>query len=101
MVLAAQGDYVLSFGAPPCIDEQLQLSVLACNPGNLWQLPGVPHRIKSWSLTSLQAPADEDWRTASQACSVLLAALGREGHLSPKLFDEMRGWLVALRAPAG
>ncbi len=31
----------------------LQLSVLAYNLGNLRRL-GLPHRIKSWSLTSLQ-----------------------------------------------
>jgi steroid delta-isomerase-like uncharacterized protein len=30
------------------------LSVLAYNLGNLWQRLGLPQRIKSWSLTSLQ-----------------------------------------------
>ena len=31
-----------------------KLSVLAYNLGNLWRRLGLPHRIKSWSLTSLQ-----------------------------------------------
>ena len=34
--------------------NRLQLSVLAYNLGNLWRRLGLPHRIKSWSLTSLQ-----------------------------------------------
>ena len=33
---------------------RLQLSVLAYNLGNLWRRLGLPNRIKSWSLTSLQ-----------------------------------------------
>jgi hypothetical protein len=33
---------------------RLRLSVLADNLGNLWQRLGLPQRIKSWSLTSLQ-----------------------------------------------
>ena len=28
--------------------------MLAYNLGNLWRRPGLPQRIKSWSLTSLQ-----------------------------------------------
>ena len=35
-------------------EVRLQLSVLAYNLGNLWRRLGLPHRIKSWSLTSLQ-----------------------------------------------
>ena len=33
---------------------RLQLSVLSYNLGNLWRRLGLPRRIKSWSLTSLQ-----------------------------------------------
>ena len=35
-------------------EVRLQLSVLAYNLGNLWRRLGLPHRIKTWSLTSLQ-----------------------------------------------
>ena len=35
-------------------EVRLQLSVLAYNLGNLWRRLGLPQRIKSWSLTSLQ-----------------------------------------------
>ena len=35
-------------------EVRLQLSVLAYNLGNLWRRLGLPRRIKSWSLTSLQ-----------------------------------------------
>ena len=35
-------------------EVQLQLSVLAYNLSNLWRRLGLPNRIKSWSLTSLQ-----------------------------------------------
>ncbi len=35
-------------------EVRLQLAVLAYNLGNLWRRLGLPQRIKSWSLTSLQ-----------------------------------------------
>ena len=35
-------------------EVRLQLSVLSYNLGNLWRRLGLPWRIKSWSLTSLQ-----------------------------------------------
>ena len=54
-----------------------QLSVLAYNLGNLWRRLGLPHRIKSWSLTKSAAPANEDRRTAREACLLLLVAIGR------------------------
>ena len=69
-------------------EVRLQLSVLAYNLDNLWRRLGLPQRIKSWSLTSLQhrlmktggrlvKPARYYW--------LLLA----EGHLSRKLFGDM------------
>ena len=39
-------------------EVRLQLSVLAYNLENLWRRLGLPQRIKSWSLTSLQRRAD-------------------------------------------
>ena len=38
----------------PANEVRLQLAVLAYNLGNLWRRLGLPHRIKTWSLTSLQ-----------------------------------------------
>ena len=35
-------------------EVRLQLNVPAYNLGNLWRRLGLPNRIKSWSLTSLQ-----------------------------------------------
>jgi hypothetical protein len=35
-------------------EVRLQLSVLACNLGNLWRRLVLPKRIDTWSLTSLQ-----------------------------------------------
>ena len=35
-------------------EVRLQLAVLAYNLGNLWRRLGLPRRIKSWLLTSLQ-----------------------------------------------
>jgi len=35
-------------------EVRLQLALLAYNVGNLWRRVGLPSRIKSWPLTSLQ-----------------------------------------------
>ena len=58
-------------------EVRLQLSVLAYNLGNLWRRLGLPNRIKSWSLTSLQHRLMKTRRSAGQARAVLLAAAGR------------------------
>ncbi len=63
----------IDFGPTKC---GMQLSVLAYNLGNLWRRLGLPQRIKSWSLTSLQLQVDEDRRSAGQARAVLLALIG-------------------------
>ena len=79
---------------------RLQLAVLAYNLGNLWRRLGLPQRIKSWSLTSLQQQlmktggrlvkhARDDW--------LLLA----EGHLNRKLFGDMLHGIWALPLPSG
>ena len=57
-------------------EVRLQLSVLAYNLGNLWRRLGLPNRIKSWSLTSLQHRLMKTGG-AGQARAVLLAAAGR------------------------
>ena len=56
-------------------EVRLQLSVLAYNLGNLWRRLGLPQRIKSWSLTSLQQRLMKRW-AAGQACPLLLVAAG-------------------------
>jgi Transposase DDE domain group 1 len=48
-------------------EVRVQLAVLAYNLGNLWRRLGLPRRIKSWSLTSLQAAVDEGRWSAAQA----------------------------------
>ena len=58
-------------------EVRLQLRVLAYNLGNLWWRLGLPNRIKSWSLTSLQHRLMKTRRSAGQARAVLLAAAGR------------------------
>ena len=58
-------------------EVRLQLSVPAYNLGNLWRRLGLPNRIKSWSLTSLQHRLMKTRRSAGQARAVLLAAAGR------------------------
>ena len=87
-------------------EVRLQLSVRAYNLGNLWRRLGLPHRIKSWSLTSLQPQVDEDRRSAGQARAVLLAAAGRgvsepqavRRHAAPDLGAACAGWLGPSRS---
>jgi len=57
-------------------EVRLWLSVIAYNPGNLWRRLGLPKRIDTWSLTSLQQRFDEDGRPAREARAVLLAVAG-------------------------
>jgi len=81
-------------------EVRLQLAVLAYNLGNLWRRLGLPHKIKSWSLTSLQHRL---MKTGGRLVKharyywVLLA----EGRLNRKLFGEMLARLAALPAPGG
>ena len=55
-------------------EVRLQLAVLAYNLGNLWRRLGLPRRIKSWSLTSLQHRLMKTGGRFGQACPLLLAA---------------------------
>ena len=81
-------------------EVRLQLSVLAYNLGNLWRRLGLPNRIKSWSLTSLQHRL---MKTGGRLVKharyywLLLAV----GHLNRKLFGEMLGRIWALPVPGG
>jgi DDE family transposase len=51
---------------------RLALSLLAYNLGNLWRRLGLPRGIENWSPDQLAATAGEDWRTAGEACALLL-----------------------------
>ncbi len=81
-------------------EVRLQLSVLAYNLGNLWRRLGLPHRIKSWSLTSLQHRL---MKTGSRLVKhtrhywLLLA----EGLLNRRLFGDMPHRIWALPVPGG
>ncbi len=81
-------------------EVRLQLAVLAYNLGNLWRRLGLPSRIKSWSLTSLQHRL---MKTGGRLVKharyhwLLLA----EGYLNRKLFAEMLGRIWALPVPGG
>ena len=81
-------------------EVRLQLSVLAYNLGNLWRRLGLPNRIKSWSLTSLQ----HRWmktggRLVKHARYYWL--LPAEGHLNRRLFGDMLHRIWALPLPSG
>jgi hypothetical protein len=76
---------------------RLALSLLAYNLGNLWRRLGLPRGIENWSLTRLEATAGKDWRTAGEACALLLAAAG--GRTSERA--AVRGDVGSDRATAG
>ena len=83
-------------------EVRLQLSVLAYNLGNLWRRLGLPHRIKTWSLTSLQQRLMKTGGRIGQARAVLLVALGRGTsepaavwrHAAEDLGAACAGWLA-------
>ena len=78
-------------------EVRLQLRVLAYNLGNLWRRLGLPNRIKSWSLTSLQHRLMKTggWLIKHARYYWLLLA---EGHLNRRLFGDMlrRIWALPL-----
>ena len=71
-------------------EVRLQLSVLAYNLGNLWRRLGLPHRIKSWSLTSLQHRLMKTGGRLLKHARYYWLLLA-DGHLNRKLFGEMLG----------
>ena len=79
---------------------RLQLAALAYNLGSLRRRLGLPHKIKSWSLTSLQGRwMKTGGRSVKHAgCYWLLLA---EGHPNRTPFGELLNRLEALLAPGG
>ena len=83
--------------------EQLdsrQLSVLAYNLGNLWRRLGLPPRIKSWSLTSLQQRLMKTGGRLVKHARYYWLLLA-EGHLNQRLFGDMLHRISALPLPSG
>ncbi len=81
-------------------EVRLQLSALAYNLGNLWRRLGLPQRIKSWSLTSLQHRLMKTGGRLVKHARYYWLLLA-EGHLNRKLFGEMLGRIWALPVPGG
>ena len=81
-------------------EVRLQLSVLAYNLGNLWRRLGLPQRIKSWSLTSLQHRLMKTGGRLVKHARYYWLLLA-EGHLSRKLFGDMLRRIWALPVPGG
>ena len=81
-------------------EVRLQLSVVAYNFGNLWRRLSLPHRIKSWSLTSLQHRLMKTGGRLVKHARYYWLLLA-EGHLNRKLFGEMLNRLAALPVPGG
>ena len=81
-------------------EVRLQLSVLAYNLGNLWRRLGLPHRIKSWSLTSLQHRLMKTGGRLVKHAQYYWLLLA-EGHLNRRLFGDMLRRIWALPVPGG
>ncbi len=81
-------------------EVRLQLSVLAYNLGNLWRRLGLPPRIKSWSLTSLQHRLMKTGGRLVKHARYYWLLLA-EGHLDRRLFGEMLRRIWALPLPSG
>ena len=79
-------------------EVRLQLSVLAYNLGNLWRRLGLPHRIKSWSLTSLQHRLMKTGGRLVKHARYYWLLLA-EGHLNRRLFGDMLHRIWALPLP--
>lgn len=81
-------------------EVRLQLAVLAYNLGNLRRRLGLPHKIKSWSLTSLQGRLMKTGGRLAKHAGYYWLLLA-EGHLNRTLFGELLNRLEALPAPGG
>ena len=81
-------------------EVRLQLSVPAYNLGNLWRRLGLPHRIKSWSLTSLQQRLMKTGGRLVKHARYYWLLLA-EGHLNRRLFSDMLHRIWALPLPSG
>ena len=81
-------------------EVRLQLSMLAYNLGNLWRRLGLPRKVKSWSLTSLQQRfVKTGGRLVKHARYYWL--LLAEGHLTRQRFGSMLRMIAALPLPDG
>jgi len=81
-------------------EVRLQLSLLACNLGNLWRRLVLPKKIDTWSLTSLQQRlVKTGGRLVKHARYYWL--LLAEGHLHRRLFGQMLRRMDALPVPSG
>ena len=79
-------------------EVRLWLSVLAYNLRNLWRGLGLPRKVKSWSLTSLQQRlVKTGGRRVKHARYYWL--LLAEGHLTRRLFGSMLRMIAALPLP--
>jgi hypothetical protein len=81
-------------------EVRLQLSVLSYNLGNLWRRLGLPRRIKSWSLTSLQHRLMKTGGRFVKHARYYWLLLA-EGPLNRELFGQMLGRLAVLPVPGG
>ena len=81
-------------------EVRLQLSVLAYNLGNLWRRLGLPQKIKSWSLTSLQQRLVKTGGRLIKHARYYWLLLA-EGHLNRRLFGDMLRRIWALPLPSG
>jgi hypothetical protein len=81
-------------------EVRLQLSVLAYNLGNLWRRLGLPRRIKSLSLTSLQQRLMKTGGRLLKHARYYWLLLA-EGHLNRRLFGDMLHKIWALPLPNG
>ena len=81
-------------------EVRLQLSVPAYNLGNLWRRLGLPNRIKSWSLTSLQHRLMKTGGRLVKHARYYWLLLA-EGYLNRRLFGDMLRRIWALPVPGG
>ncbi len=79
---------------------RLHLSVLAYNLANLWRQLGLPQRIKSWWLTSLQQRLIKTGGRLVKHARYYWLLLA-EGHLNRRLFGDMMQRIWALPLPSG
>ena len=81
-------------------EVRLALSVIAYNLGNLWRRLGLPKRIDTWSLTSLQQRLMKTGGRLVKHARYYWLVLA-EGHLTRSLFGAILRRLTALSVPAG
>jgi len=81
-------------------EVRLWLSIIAYNLGNLWRRLGLPKRIDSWSLTSLQQRLIKTGGRLVKHARYYWLLLA-EGHLTRRLFGAIVQRLTTLSVPAG